>query len=519
MKTRLSKLCALTLTASFASMIHGTESPRPNIIFLLTDDQRDNTLGVMGHPWVKTPALDALTRAGVRFSRAYIAEPTCSPSRVALFTGMHERVNGVGFTSSYKLTDQQWARTYPALLRKNGYHTGFIGKFGVEYYTFRGRAHEKFDFWRGHDGWARFFPRRAKNCAAYEDSGEEIITPIMGESIERFLDGAPAGTPFCLSVSFSVPHGSQTTSMYPGNASAVAMKTPANENPQLKGHPLYDALYRDLAITIPRETGTDPYRHIPRRVMAQDKGRATTTYPYSYGKDSCREHHVRYYQQITGLDAAVGRMVARLKKQGLWRTTVIIFGSDHGLLMGEYGMGGKGLLYDLTARFPCFVYDPRLPENLRGRTITQLISSLDLPVTILDLAGIPAPPEMEGRSLLPLLNGTVPPWREELFLENLYTGRDTPFSEGLCRGKWKYIRMYDGIAPYTEKDLDFRGRSPDFEQLFDLERDPGESANLLQRREVSDVLSDLRRRCQRHSDALNERRRRYVATHPVAPRR
>ena len=131
---------------------------RPNIIFLLTDDQRDNTLGAMGHPFVKTPNMDRLLRQSLRFRNTYIAEPTCSPSRTALFTGMHERVNGVGFTSSYQLNEAQWERTYPALLRKAGYYTGFIGKFGVEYYTFKGRADKEFDFWRGHDGWTRFFP-------------------------------------------------------------------------------------------------------------------------------------------------------------------------------------------------------------------------------------------------------------------------------------------------------------------------------------------------------------------------
>jgi arylsulfatase A-like enzyme len=81
---------------------------RPNILFLLTDDQRDNTFGAMGHPFVKTPNVDHLLRRSVRFSNTYIAEPTCSPSRTALLTGMHERVNGVGFTSSYQLTEAQW---------------------------------------------------------------------------------------------------------------------------------------------------------------------------------------------------------------------------------------------------------------------------------------------------------------------------------------------------------------------------------------------------------------------------
>ena len=84
------------------------------MIFLLTDDQRDNTFGIMGHEWVKTPNVDKLIKSGVRFRNAYIAEPTCSPSRVAIFTGMHERVNGVGFTSSYLLNEEQWAKSYPS---------------------------------------------------------------------------------------------------------------------------------------------------------------------------------------------------------------------------------------------------------------------------------------------------------------------------------------------------------------------------------------------------------------------
>ena len=144
-----------------------TNKNRPNIIFLLTDDQRDNSLGIMGHPWVKTPNLDNIVKNGIRFSNAYIAEPVCSPSRVSFFTGMHERIHGVGFTSSYKLNEEQWSKTYPVLLRKKGYYTGFIGKFGVEYYIFRGQAEKKFDYYRGHDGWARFFPKTVDNCKKY----------------------------------------------------------------------------------------------------------------------------------------------------------------------------------------------------------------------------------------------------------------------------------------------------------------------------------------------------------------
>lgn len=491
---------------------------KPNIIFLLSDDQRDNTFSCMGHPWAKTPNFDKLIKGGVRFSNTYIATPTCSPSRVSLFTGMSERVHGVGFSSSYKLTDEQWEKSYPALLRKNGYYTGFIGKIGIEYYTFKENVAEKFDFWRGHNGWARFFPKTAKNCTAYYNSNEDIITPVMGESMEYFLDSIPEDKPFCLSVSFSVPHGSQIQSMYPESKAAGELMLPANENPKLKGNPFYDELYRDFEIQIPEETATDPYRFIPKSIMDQSKGRANKTYKYDYNLVSCKEHYIRYYQQITGLDHVVGELVASLKQRGLAKNTIIIFGSDHGLLMGEYGMGGKGLLYDLTAKIPCFIYDPRLPKAKRGRDIKNFVSSLDITKTILDYAGIKAPSEMEGTSLKPLVNGENINWRKEIFLESLFTLRDNPFCEGIREGDWKYIRMFDGVVHFKEADVDFSGRKPDFEQLFNLAEDPAEKYNLINKYEGTKLLGQLREKCSKYSDEKNEKRNKYMKQNLCEPR-
>ena len=484
------------------------ERSRPNIIFLLTDDQRDNTFAAMGHPFVKTPNVDRLIGQSVRFSNTYIAEPCCSPSRTALFTGMHERVNGIGFTSSYKLTQSQWERTYPALLRKAGYYTGFVGKFGVEYYAFRGHADQKFDFWRGHDGWTRFFPKdyKSPSCKPYHHAKEDVITFIMDECVTEFLDSLPQNKPFCLSVSFNVPHGSQTTSMYPDYPKWHNMARPANENPKLKGSPFYDTLYRDIDIQIPAATATDPYRFIPQSIMDQDAGRRTRTYTYDYTRPTCLEHHIRYYQTITGLDYAIGRMLADLDSRGLAKNTVIIYASDHGLLMGEYGMGGKSLLYDLASKIPCFIHDPQMPADRRGQRAEQLVSSLDITRTILDYAGVAPLDFMTGASLRPLVAGKNVPWRKELFLENLYTGRDTPFQEGIRLGKWKYIRMYDGKTGYKESDVDFSNRQPDFEMLFDLQADPREIHSLIDAPAHADILATLRAKCAAQSESLNKQR-------------
>lgn len=193
----------------------------------------------------------------------------------------------------------------------------------------------------------------------------------------------------------------------------------------------------------------------------------------------------------------------------------------HGLLMGEYGMGGKALLYDLASKIPCLIYDPRVPDEFRGRQLDHLVSSLDYARTILDYAGVEAPEFMDGQSLRPLVEGRDAPWREALFLESLFTGRDNPFQEGIRLGKWKYIRMYDGKADYREADVDFAGRKPEFEMLFDLEADPGERNNLIESLADSDILAALRRdrRRERRRDEMGRacRGSATAATRPLTP--
>jgi len=482
---------------------------RPNIIFLLTDDQRARTFSSAGHPMIRTPNIDTLVSQGARFTNAYVAEPTCMPSRTTYFTGLYERVHGIGFSSKNTLSEKQWTSTYPALLRKSGYYTGFIGKLGLERYAFRGRANTKFDFWRGHDGWARFFPKTASNCAIYKDAKDDIVTPIMGESIERFLDTCPEDKPFCLSVSFSAPHGSISGSMLPEEGGGrKRMTRPANSCPRLKDHPIYGSLYRDENVRIPDETATDPSPYIPTEVLAQSL--RSRCYSYDYTKDTCLEHHVRYYQLITGIDRAVGRLLASLEKRGLSEDTVIIYTSDHGLLMGEYGMGGKALLYDLTTRVPFVVYDPRLPKASRGQVIDALVLSTDVAPTILAYAGVAAPDFVQGRDLAKLMKNPDTAWRQDIFLENLYVGRDNPLIEAVRDRRWKYVRYFKNPGEkYTEQDVDFREKQPIFEQLFGLENDPEEKNNLANAANHVEILNRLRQQCRSHSLQMVQQHKQY----------
>ena len=177
-------LAAFLLLSAFTGC-QGPSAPdeRPNIVFLLTDDQRSDALGIAGNAILRTPHLDQLARDGVRFTEAHVVAPVCMPSRTSFMNGQYERVHQIGFSSPNVLSDAQWDQTYSALLRRAGYHVGFVGKIGLQQYSFRGRPLERFDFWRGHDDWARFWPKEFEHLAIYHDSGPDIVTPMSNDYI------------------------------------------------------------------------------------------------------------------------------------------------------------------------------------------------------------------------------------------------------------------------------------------------------------------------------------------------
>lgn len=478
----------------------------PNIIFLLTDDQRADTLSIAGHQDVQTPNIDQLARNGVRYTNAFTVQPICAPSRFAFLSGQYERTSGLGFNSPYQVSERQWQQTYPALLREAGYFTGFIGKFGVQYYELAEQAASKFDYWRAHDGWLPFFPKDLPEnpaTAIYQDAEHEITTEIMGEYIQDFLSKRPANKPFNLSVSFSAPHNSVVSSMYTDGAdpecdsyACRVMAYPANGNPRLSGHMTYDALYRDRSIKISPDTGRDPDQFIREGVI--DHVARQKWYAYNYDAALEPEHLVRYYQTITGIDHVVGALVAQLERLGLAENTIIIFSSDHGLLNGEYGTGGKALLYDLVAKIPLVIFDPRNPSNDAKRVTEELVLSIDVPATILAYAGVAVPASMEGTDL----NAEDAP-REDVFLESLTVAEGNPFIEALRTLEWKYVRYLEpGGCPYTEEQLDFSGQQPTFEQLFHLTSDPEERVNLVNVPEHTQVLESFRARIRARSTAM-----------------
>jgi arylsulfatase A-like enzyme len=189
------------------------------------------------------------------------------------------------------------------------------------------------------------------------------------------------------------------------------------------------------------------------------------------------------YRLLAGVDIAVGRIMQAVRDLGVDDNTIVMYSSDHGSFYGEHNFGGKWLMNEESIRSPLIVRDPRLGAELRGITREEMVLNVDRCPTLLDLAGIPVPPGIQGRSLLPLIQGNRrSPWRTEWFYEHHYAPMLIAPSEGIRTDRWKYVRYTDAEPPY--------------EQLFDLGADPREQNNLATDPEHLATLQALRQRWQ-----------------------
>ena len=481
---------------------HAHLEKRPNVILILADDQRADYLGCAGHPIVKTPNIDRLAAVGIRFSNAFATSASCTPNRTCILTGQYERKHGVTFGSDSSLSAEAFAKTYPMQLQQAGYYVGYVGKnhtpIGLSSKGFgykSGVMEEQFDYWYGNHGHSTFYPKTRH--PVYKNAKADTQVEIFKEGAMNFLKSNPDFTgakdflrtkpndkPFCLLVNFNVPHG----------AGASTMR-------QLPSDPeLYRTTYRDQINEMPQPKSYVAKRDIKTPKIPRDvyNGEYIRLYNYVQNPETLRERQVRTCQTVTGIDNLVGALVAELKRQGLYDNTVIIYTSDHGLLHGEHGLGGKILLYEESIRVPLIIYDPRLPETRRGQVVNELALSLDIAPTILDRANLPIPDEMQGHSLQPIMTGEDRSWRTDFFCENMFMGQNYPRIEGVRSEDYKYIRYFD-----KKKDqhhilsltASIQGEEAIYEELYDLKNDPQETQNLANSPSHREILKKYRERC------------------------
>ena len=420
---------------------------QPNIVFFLADDQRNDSLGCAGHPFLKTPNIDGLARQGVRFENAFVTTPICAASRASIFTGLVERTHGYTFGTP-PISREHLADGYPALLKKAGYRTGFCGKYGV--------APKQSEYFDEYEEINRnpYFHKQADGTVRHE-------TDLCADFAEKFVS-SDDGRPFCLSVSFNAGHA-EDGDLRPGI-----------------GHypwpPGTDGMYEDIEMPAPRLS--DPKYRAALPEFFGENSMNRVRYHWRWDTPEKYQANMRaYFRLLSGIDMAVGRVVQALQARGIADNTVIVYMGDNGYMMGDRGMAGKWNHYEQSLRVPLIVYDPRMKQS---RVERRMALNIDLAPTFLDWAGAKLAERHQGRSLAGFVHGEPQAdWRNDFFCEHLMENAQIPKWEGVRGERYVYAR-------YFEHDYEF---------LHDLQEDPDELINYAQDSDYAEVLAMLRARC------------------------
>ncbi|MDP2998860.1 MAG: sulfatase [Bryobacterales bacterium] len=408
-------------------------SGKRNIVFILSDDHRWNFMGCTGHPWLKTPAMDRMARSGVLFQNAFVTTSLCSPSRACILTGLYAHAHGVMDNVTPLPAN---LTTFPEILQKHGYRTGFIGKWhmGGE----GDAARPGFDRWVSFRGQGQY-ENPLINFDGDRRKTKGYVSDILTDEALRFI-GQNAERPFFLYLSHKNVHSP--------NVSAERHK----------------ALYQNEPIPYPNSMADteENYRGRPDWVRRQRKA--------THGVDGMFNNVIafdpfyrQYCRTIASLDESIGRVLNELEEKRLLNDTLVVYMSDNGFLMGDHGLIDKRCMYEPSIRVPMLAHCPDM-FAASGRPEGMALN-IDIAPTFLDVAGAPRPAGLHGRSLAPLLAGEKS-WRTEFLYEYFWERNypHTPTVTGLRTARYSYMH-YHGIW--------------DLDELYDVEKDPNQMNNLM----------------------------------------
>ncbi|WP_068825369.1 sulfatase [Wenyingzhuangia fucanilytica] len=422
---------------------------KPNIIFILTDDQRWDALGYAGNPLAYTPEMDQLAKSGVFFKNTIATTPICAASRASIFSGLQERTHNYSFTTG-NIKEEYMQNSYPKVLKEAGYYTGLYGKFGVKYKHLDSlyNIYENYDL---------RYDRKDITSYYYKTLGKDTVhlTRYTGEKALEFIKKAPSDKPFCLQLSFSAPHASDNT---------VEQYYWQEEN----NHVLENTTIPDANIS------EDKYfDRLPQRVK---DGFNRLRWFWRDDTPEKYQHSVKgYYRMIAGIDNEIGRIRKELETKGIADNTIIVLMGDNGFFLGERQISGKWLMYENSIKVPLIIYDPR---NKVHKDIEDMALNIDVPSTILDFAGVKAPLTWHGKSLKPFIdNENTNLERDTILIEHLWDFKNIAPSEGVRTKEWKYFRYVD------DKSI---------EELYNLKEDPRETNNLIHNEKYQEVVVKLK---------------------------
>ncbi len=422
----------------------------PNIVFILADDHRWDLLGSK-NSLIRTPNLDAIAEEGIVFENAFVTTPICASSRISILTGLTERTHDYTF-SRPPTGEVESANMYPALLKQDGYTTGFVGKYEIK---MSGADQDRFDY---------FKPLLQSKTNRWNDKDIPQTYYIQNLANEFIRDASNTNKPWVLAVNFWNPHAHDT-----------------DKADQFHYPPEFEEYYQDVDVPDAKNATKHDFEELPEFLKGS---MARVRWEYRFADPKMYQRIIkRHYRAISSVDKAVGAISAQLEKLGVDDNTIIIYTGDNGYSLNERQLAGKWFGWEEDLRVPLIIKDPRQKTR---RKITEMALNIDIAPTILDLAGVSKPSSYQGQSLVPLI-GADPDdnWRTEFFFEHMYQPKraSIPPMFGVRTEHWKLVNFYKN----------------DYLQLYDLTKDPLERNNLAYLPKYKYL-----------TDALNKRALQYV---------
>jgi arylsulfatase A-like enzyme len=446
-RTFVAGSAAVAATAGIGGFfIHRNLKSRPNIILFIADDMRFDAAGFAGNALIRTPNLDALADDGYVFENSFATTAICPISRASIISGEYALKHHV-YTFMRGMNPASMRHSFPVLLRQAGYHTGFVGKWGQA-----GKQPVKdFDHWLGYQGQGDYVRKG--------QSGH--LTDVQTRQTLHFLEKRPKDKPFLLIVAYKSPHG------------------------PFISQERFAQTYKDTIF--PRSVTDTPeaFARLPEPLKASH---GKKEYNKVIWKDDAYQKFMRnYYGLITGLDDSIGTVLGEIRKQ-TDRDTSVLFTSDNGLLNGDHALMGKWCMYEGSIRVPLII-NPSLQNRTPAR-LQAMALNIDISPTILSLASLSIPGNVQGRSLLPAMRSVSIPWRDGFYYEHPAGNRTYHIvaCEGYRSADWKY-------TIYKAKKF--------AECLFDLKNDPRELNNLAQNPDYREKLQEMRQLTQAAKKSLS----------------
>jgi arylsulfatase A-like enzyme len=462
-------LCALLCLGLplLAPAIAAAAPPKPNFVVIFSDDHTYRAIGY-NNPAVQTPHMDRLAAEGIRLDRAFSASPICIASRASIYTGIYPQRHGsVGLSSAaftQNVVVEKRFVTLPAALTQAGYHTALYGKSHLGEPT-------TFGFIEG---------RETKDPNDDETFAEA----------EKFVQReAKLGRPFLLWLTPRNPHVPLSA---PQRFKDLYRDTVITLDPNWREYPLMESVFNQAA------AGQIVFRDGPLPIYPNAPAGQTSGPPRTAA--NMQEVIKAYYADVSCLDEQIGRLVEQLKAAGLYENTIIVYLSDNGYHLGNHGLGNKITMHEESVRVPMFIHSPLLPVK-RARS-DALVSSLDVYPTLLDFAGVGAPPQLMGKSLRPILASPSAAVRDYVVSE--------------CVGPPER-RVGTGHRMVRTDRFKYILSSSDEEAFFDLRADPFELDNVIRDPARAEEISRHRRMLREWMSAVGEQRLPPVPGNEQAP--